>query len=132
MSIYYTTWDRIEDTGQLYKEWVGKCPEFKGIRVNVHLIIACEEKTNKIVGAAQLIIIDDPIWDRSWGLVENVYVDKAYRKCGIGSNLMWSLEEQASILGCKFIKLTTRKKEGKELYRSLGYEEGSSFRKELK
>jgi len=85
----------------------------------------------KIIGAAQLIVIDDPFWNRRWGLIENVFVKKEYRRQGIGKGLMKQLENQAIALGCKFVKLTTRKKEGIELYRSIGYEEGSSFRKEL-
>ena len=47
------------------------------------------------------------------------------------TKLMKFVEEQACIFGCEFIKLTSRKDEGKALYRSLGYMEGSSFRKDL-
>ena len=129
--VYYTTWDWLIDTSDLYKEWVGHVPEFIGIRQNDFLVIARDD-SNKIVGAAQLLIIDDPIWDRTWGLVENVFVTKLYRNCGIGKGLMRFVEEQAKLLGCDFIKLTTRKPEGRELYRSLGYDEGSSFYKKFK
>ena len=123
-----TSWDKFEDVAELYKEWTEK-ELTETVQLNAHLVIARDGET--IIGAAQLLVIDDPVWGRRWGLVENVYVKEGYRKKGIGSDLMSAIETQAIGLGCKFIKLTSRKKEGKALYRSLGYEEGSSFRMEL-
>jgi len=125
--IYCTTWDNIADVRELYKEWAGNYP----LDTWKNSILVVAKDNDKIVGGAQLIVISDPIWARNWGLIENVYVLKEYRSHGAGEKLMKVLESQASFLGCKFIKLTSRKDEGKRLYRSLGYEEGSSFRKEL-
>lgn len=128
--IYFTSWDCIKDLGELYSKWVGHTPKFK-FGTFAFLIVAREKGSNKFVGATQLIIIDDQVWDRRWGLVENVFVSEPYRKQGIGKELMENVEAQAQLMGCKFIKLTSRKEEGKALYKSLGYEEGSSFRKDL-
>ena len=129
--IYCSSWDRIEDTKELYKEWIGKYPKFSGLKTNSTLIVAREEGTNKIIGAAQIIMIDDPIWDRRWGLVENVFVSEDYRRQGVARQLMRHLENQAKLFGCKFLKLTTNKEEGKGLYRALGYDVGLSFGKDL-
>ena len=126
--ITYTYCSNIQDLN-LYKEWTGKDLNHDHILWNSFSIVA--KDNGNIVGAAQLIVIDDPFWDRRWGLVENVFVKKEYRRKGIGSELMKQLENQALAMGCSFVKLTTRKEEGRELYRSLGYEEGSSFRREL-
>ena len=116
-----------EEAGRLLKEWTKKEPHFS--MPNLWFFGAYDN--DRIVGAAQLIVIDDPFWNERWGLVENVFVTKEYRRKGIGKGLMKQLENQAIAVGCKFVKLTTRKKEGKKLYRSIGYEEDSSFRKEL-
>jgi len=96
---------------------------------NAFLIVAYDE--DEIVGSAQLILIDDWVWGKRWGLVENVYVAKSKRRKGIGRELMGAVEDQARALGCKFLKLTSRREEGVALYRALGYEEGSSFGREL-
>jgi len=118
------------EAGKLFKEWTKKEPDFDNyILLNSFFFGAY--KDDRIVGVAQLIIIDDPFWNRRWGLIENVFVKKEYRRQGIGKGLMKQLENQAISLGCSFVKLTSRKEEGIELYRSIGYEEGSSFRKEL-
>ena len=141
--IYCTTWDwkaGITDSQgivDLYKQWTGEERTPENI-FNKKTIIAKVANMggistlDRIVGVAELIVIDDWVWHRRWGLVENVYVHKQYRRQGIGSQLMKHVESQAMALGCEFIKLTSRKEEGKALYRSLGYEEGSYFRKELK
>jgi len=127
--IYYTSWDNLKDLGELYSEWVGHMPSFKGIGNNTFLVVARDG--DKFIGAAQLIIVVDRVWGRKWGLVENVYIAKAYRGRGIGTELMQHTEAQAQLMECEFIKLTSRKEEGKGLYRALGYEESSAFRKDL-
>ena len=133
---YYTTLSDPTKVTNLYQEWTGReqtglqefytdipCPS------NIFLIVAYDE--GKIVGSAQLILIDDWVWGMRWGLVENVYVKGDKRRQGIGRGLMKTVEDQAQTLGCKFLKLTSRKGEGVALYRALGYTEGFSFRKEL-
>ena len=140
--IYCTTWDwkaGLKDSQgivDLYKQWTGeeRTPENIFNKKTIVARVFGEESglTSPIVGVAELIIIDDWVFGRKWGLVENVYVDEEWRRSGIATQLMKHVESQAVALGCEFIKLTSRKEEGKALYRSLGYEEGSYFRKELK
>ena len=135
--IYCTTWDwkaGLKDSQgivDLYKQWTGEERTPESI-FNKWTIIAKDIELDRIVGVAELILVDDWIWHRKWGLAENVYVEEDFRKKGVGAKLMRHVESQAIALGCEFIKLTSRKEEGKALYRSLGYEEGSYFRKELK
>lgn len=128
--ITYTAWPDIEITKDLYKEWVGKEPEFKRTQPNSHLIIA-RESGGRIVGAAQLITIDDPIWDRRWATVENIYVAEDHRRLGIATRLMEELESKARSLGCKFIKFTAQPEAIKALHRKRGYNECTAFGKGL-
>jgi len=119
----------IKALGEFYKEWTGKGYDVKFMVGDCHDVIA--EEDGKIVGALQLRIISDPLFNRNWGLIENVYVTPSARRIGIASAIMNYAENQAKVFDCEFIKLTSRKDEGKALYRSLGYVEGSSFRKDL-
>jgi len=115
--------------GEFYREWTDHGYDASLIQHDCDNVIARID--SRIVGALQLIVIRDPYFNRKWGLVENVYVTPSARGLGVATQLMQTAEMSASLLGCEFIKLTSRKDDGKALYRSLGYEESSSFRKEL-
>lgn len=128
--IRYTTYNDIGKIGELLKEWTGKEPDDR-ILLNSLFVVAQED--GDLIGCTQLIIIDDPFWNRCWGLVENVYVKKGHRGKGIAKELMETVEAQAFMMGCKFIKLTSAldKVAGHALYKTLGYVEGLSFKKKL-
>jgi GNAT superfamily N-acetyltransferase len=114
---------------ELYKEWVGHAIPDVWAKNGSDFIVA--KYKNNIIGGLELNFISDFVWGRKWGLIENVYVKKDYRRNGIGTGLMRYAEVFAKGLGCEFIKLTSRKKEGQALYQSLGYETGMSFYKKL-
>ena len=115
--------------GEFYREWTGLPYDMGSISWDCHDVVAKED--GEIVGALRLIIINDPIWHRKWGLIENVFVSEADRKRGVATEMMRFVEGQAKSFGCEFVKLTSRKEEGQELYRSLEYEEGCSYRRVL-
>jgi len=133
---YITTnlkyWMCKDELNALYREWTGKDVDWDGIILVNALFHGVRNKEGKIVACAILHWNDDPVWHRRWGFCENVYVLKEYRRKGIGTLLMNSLASAAEFLGCEFMKLTSRKNEGIALYRSLGWEEGLSFRTDLK
>ncbi|MFC1945200.1 GNAT family N-acetyltransferase [Chloroflexota bacterium] len=137
--IYYSVVGNIRDTAELYEEWLGHKPLFKGVALNEEVYGAYEgygeysKEKRKLVGALQVFTIADRIHDRNFALIENVYVLKDYRQKGIAKGLMEFTAKCLEISGYEisFVKLTSRKEIGKKLYRSLGYEEGSSFRKVL-
>lgn len=114
---------------ELYKEWTNRQSKELWVKNGSDFIVA--KDNNKIVAVLELSKIADFVHDRKWGLIENVYVNKDYRRNGIGTGLMRYAEVFAKELGCEFIKLTSRKKEGQSLYQSLGYETGMSFYKKL-
>ncbi len=119
---------------ELYKEWTGQDAKFEGVAVDTHLVVAIDTDTGKKVGAAQWTVINDQFWNCQWALVENVYVAKVYRQRGVARDLMKFIEDVSPQFGCEFIKLTSGydKIEAHALYRSLGYKEGFSFKKDLK
>lgn len=126
--IYFTATDNRELVTELYKEWTGKEQNMNMITWNDRLVLAMDDK--KVIGAAQIIIIPDRVWNRKWCLIENVFVTESYRGRGIGKGLMDFVEKYCLLCGeFDFIKLTSSKPVGQELYRSMGYEEGSSFKK---
>uniref|UniRef100_A0A6H1ZDL6 Putative acetyltransferase n=1 Tax=viral metagenome TaxID=1070528 RepID=A0A6H1ZDL6_9ZZZZ len=128
--IYVTSHDKAEDIGKLLKEWTGKDYNSDYVMTNVYFVLARDD--DKDIGCATLIGIADPFFNRSWGLVENVYVTPEYRGQGVASKIMHHAERVALGLGISLIKLTSRKEGGKALYRSLGYDESSCFRKDIK
>jgi GNAT superfamily N-acetyltransferase len=132
-NILYTTGNYRNKLAELYKLWEGNdIRESNYIMLNDHYSVAVDKDTKEYVGVATLIIIFDQVHNRSWGLVENVFVHPKYRRQRIAEKLMHHVESIAIGMGCEFIKLTSRKKESQELYKFLGYEQGMSFRKELR
>lgn len=113
---------------KLYKEWTGK-DLTDTIARNLLLIIAKEG--DFVIGACQLLIIEDYVWDRTWGLIENVYVKPKHRRKGVGKALMKFAEQETYLYGCEFLKLTSGedKQEAHDFYESLGYTRGNSYRK---
>lgn len=55
--------------------------------------------------------------------VSTVFVDENYRRKNIGTLLMKEIEKRASQLGANMIRLDTFDWQGRDFYRSLGYEE---------
>lgn len=55
--------------------------------------------------------------------VSTVFVDDNYRNNKIGTMLMKEVEKRAELLGANMIRLDTFNWQGRDFYRSLGYEE---------
>lgn len=130
-NVYCTAFEDFRRIAELLKEWTGREYDTKKLLTNTNFVVAIDPDTKQIVGTTTYVRIADPFWGRWFALVENVFVTESYRGKGIGKKLMEFTEWQARIFDCEFMKLTTRKDTGKKLYRSLGYDEGSSFYKKL-
>ena len=54
-----------------------------------------------------------------------------HRRKGVAKELMAYAERYAKESDCAFVKLTSRKEDGIELYEALGYERGHSYQRVL-
>lgn len=83
------------------------------------------------VAHAYIFLITNDLHDRSYGLLEDVYVDDAYRGQGIGTELIQAVITKAKELGCYKMIATSRKSrtEVHDWYERLGFEKyGAAFR----
>src|SRR6185503_9004668 len=65
--------------------------------------------------------------DVSW--VEEIFVEEARRRLGIGKRLMAAFEHQAQERGSRLVGLATRR--AASFYKSVGYEESATFFRKL-
>ena len=80
---------------------------------------------NKIIGTCTVNICPNYSWSgRSYAIIENVIVSKAYRNNGIGKLLLLSAKSYAEQKNCYKVALMTASKEEKVLkfYQSAGFE----------
>lgn len=63
--------------------------------------------------------------------VSTVFVDKSYRNRKIGTLIMKEVERRAELLGANMIRLDTFNWQGRDFYRSLGYEEVGSYENKI-
>ena len=61
--------------------------------------------------------------------IEEIMVDTAYRRQGIGRSLLGSIEHWAATQGCPLIALATRR--AAEFYRTMGYQESATYFRKL-
>ncbi len=63
--------------------------------------------------------------------LSTLFVDEDYRGQGVGKALLERVEEEALKLGANMIRLDTFNWQGRDFYRSLGYEEVGSYKNDL-
>ncbi len=83
------------------------------------------EENGEVVGSLELIIIPNLSHKGlPWALVENVIVDEASRRTGIGRMMMEYAVSQARSNGCYRISLSSNnhRKEAHKFYESLGFQ----------
>lgn len=87
-----------------------------------HFFVAREAASSKIVGMITLVAYRIPIWKKGW--IEDLVVDKDYRKKGIATKLIQSAVERAKNLGVLSLNFTSRpeKEDANRLYNRLGFE----------
>lgn len=101
-----------------YRRVFAQIREFTGYE----LLVA--EEQGEVVGTTVILIVPNLSHDASpWAVVENVVVDKRYRRRGIGKLLMEYAIARAKKAGCYKIQLSSdkRRKEAHLFYRSLGF-----------
>lgn len=99
-----------------------------GIKISV-------EDKDKEIAWAYLYILTNDRHDDPYGFLENVYVEKEYRKQGIGKELINKIIEEAKSNNCYKIIATSRHSKPKvhDLYEHFGFKNhGLEFRMDLK
>lgn len=83
------------------------------------------EEQGEVVGTMVLLIVPNLSHGAlPWAVIENMVVDKRYRRQGIGKLLMDYAITKAKSTGCYKVQLLSNKKrrEAHQFYRSLGFE----------
>ena len=83
------------------------------------------------VGRAYLYLMHNDLHNQPFGLMEDVYIDQAYRGQGVGSNLVKQVIKLARAASCYKLIATSRNARPKvhDLYRRLGFlQQGVEFR----
>ena len=101
--LYEQFWGEISDITKMEQQYELMQKE------NTHIVLVCEEQ-EKIVGSVMGIICRELYGDcRPFLVVENMIVDKAYRRKGIGHGLLRELEKLAIERNCTQMILVTEK-----------------------
>ncbi len=100
-------------------------------RVDTYSIQFSIKEEERIVGWAFLVVIQNNRHTEPYGLLENVYVEKAYRGKGFGTALVNIAIEHAKEIGC--YKIIAQSRHGKEgvhkMYKSFDFtDHGKNFR----
>lgn len=101
--------------------------EAYGIKITAH-------EDGKQVGRSYLYILKNDLHQEPFGLLEDVFVEEAYRKRGIGTELVKQAIEEAKALGCYKLICTSRSSSVKvhAFYERLGFAKwGLEFRMDL-
>ncbi len=102
---------------------------------NIQGIKFVAEENGKVVGWAYLYIIRNDRHDEPYGLLENVYVEKEFRKQGLGRQLVESAIEEAKKQGCYKLLGTSRHSniDAHKFYEKFGFQNwGVEFRMNLR
>ena len=98
--------------------------KFFELQQNDAYILLCAVEKDNIAGSVMGIICEELYGDcQPFLLLENMIVDSAYRKKGIGKALFVELEKRAKSKGCRQIILVTEtnRKDACAFYESLGF-----------
>ena len=134
----------LTDLAALYKDFWGEdsVPEkmratFRRLDVNPSYILLSAKQDGKLIGSAMGIICEELYGNcQPFMVIEDVVVNKAYRRFGVGSALMGELEKRAVERSCHYIIFVTESERtgAHRFYTSLGYnpEAHRGFKKYLK
>ena len=102
-NLYYQFWGDHSDVAEMENQFDMMQTE------NTHIILVCEIN-NTIVGSVMGVVCRELYGDcRPFMVVENMIVDKAHRRNGIGRQLLCALETAAKERHCTQMILVTEK-----------------------
>jgi len=143
MKISRVSEDDLPQLAQLYQQLIPNEVSIPNMKMvlecnlnNPNHVVLVAKINEKVVGTL-LAVICNMLFSKckSFMVVEDVVVDEAYRKNGVGRELMSYIEETARNGDCSYIMLITDndRHEANEFYKSLGYSshEYRAFKKHL-
>lgn len=92
--------------------------------MGTHIVLSAEED-GRLLGSVMGIVCEELYGDcRPFLVIENMIVDKEYRRVGVGRMLLAELERQAKKRGCTQMILVTEKsrRDACGFYESVGFE----------
>ncbi|MCT1400407.1 GNAT family N-acetyltransferase [Paenibacillus sp. p3-SID867] len=135
VSIRRIHYDDLDDLILLYEELDESTVDaikmkslFLKIQENdLYYLLGAKNEEGSLIGSVMGIQCYDLTGDCNFFMmIENLIISSAYRRKGIGKQLIMRIEEIAIERGCHFITLVTgsKKAESHKFYKSLGYEDG--------
>lgn len=127
--LYFQFWNEESDVEMMRVK-------FTQIQSNNAYILLCAIEQDQVIGSVMGIICEELYGKcNPFLVVENVIVDIAFRKMGIGKALFTELESRAKTCGCTQVILVTdtNRKEACAFYESLGFRYGvnQGYKKKL-
>jgi len=105
--------------------------EIEKQQINTAGIKFFAKEDGQIVGRAYLYILKNDLHDQPFGFMEDVFVEEAFRKHGIGKQLVEAVITEAKEQGCYKLVCTARyeKPEVHSFYKKFGFtDHGKEFR----
>jgi len=115
--LYYQFWNIPSNVSKMEKL-------FAKIENNSAYILLCAEADGRVVGSVMGIVCEELYGEcLPFLLVENMIIDSAHRKRGIGKALFAEIENRARIKGCRQVLLVTEseRKDAIAFYASIGF-----------
>jgi len=115
--LYYLFWNEDSDKQKMKDK-------FNQLKDNGSYIFLCAEENSTLIGSLMGIICEELYGDcKPFLVVENMVVDSAYRKKGIGKALFVEVEKRAKSNGCTQIILVTEAERNGAcgFYESIGF-----------
>jgi GNAT superfamily N-acetyltransferase len=123
VSLYEQLADRRPDARPATEPLVSR--RFADIARQPGRVLLVAERDQRVLGAADLVVLANLTHGGApWAMVENVIVDQAERRQGVGQALMNDIVRRCDEAGCYKVQLLSRKhrKEAHSFYASVGFE----------
>lgn len=121
----------LEDLAGLYRQFWNEDSDlermravFRRLKDNPGYIFLGARRGGRLVGSVMGVVCEELYGDcKPFMVAEDVVVDKAHRRSGIGTALMRELERCAAAAGCRTLLLVTEvyRADAVGFYESLGY-----------
>lgn len=126
MKVQLDSFDAIDNFDELslehWKDFNTRLPAFNKEVLRKLYVITARNKENKVVGYLFFMVFNSPYYGDQCCQVDMFYLQKMYRKQGIGKQMFQLLEQVAKELGCKQLFSSSNLKGPLDsFYSKLGY-----------